>query len=152
MKIRKYKPTDAKETMQLFYDTVHLVNCRDYNEKQLDVWAPKNRDENVWNASFLPHYSLVVVENTTIIGFGDIDESGYLDRFYIHASYQNQGVGKFLLKALEDYVSKDKTITTHASITAKPFFEKMGYVMVKEQTVVRSGVELTNYVMEKRYR
>ncbi len=46
---------------------------------------------------------------------------------------------------LEAYV-KD-SITTHASITARPFFEKRGYRPVKEQQVERKGILLTNYVM-----
>ena len=40
-------------------------------------------------------------------------------------------------------------VTTHASITARPFFEKRGYRVVKEQQVERHGVLLTNFVMEK---
>ena len=41
------------------------------------------------------------------------------------------------------------SITTHASITAKPFFEKRGYQVAKEQQVERQGIFLTNYVMIK---
>ncbi len=40
-------------------------------------------------------------------------------------------------------------ITTHASITAKPFFEKRGYKIVREQQVERQGIFLTNFCMEK---
>ena len=40
-------------------------------------------------------------------------------------------------------------IVTHASITARPFFEKRGYTVIKEQQVERQGVLLTNFVMEK---
>ena len=40
-------------------------------------------------------------------------------------------------------------ITTHASITAKPFFLHRGYKLVNEQQVVRKGIYLTNYAMEK---
>ena len=39
--------------------------------------------------------------------------------------------------------------TTHASRTALPFFLARGWRVVKEQTVVRRGVALNNYVMEK---
>ena len=38
---------------------------------------------------------------------------------------------------------------THASITARPFFERRGWRVVKEQRVERRGVALTNFVMEK---
>ena len=41
------------------------------------------------------------------------------------------------------------SITTHASITARPFFEKRGYQDAKEQQVERQGIFLTNYVMIK---
>ncbi len=40
------------------------------------------------------------------------------------------------------------TIITHASVTAKPFFEKRGYRVVKEQFVERKSVFLKNYIME----
>ena len=101
MKIRNYQPSDSFTTMQLFYDTVHTINCRDYNQEQLDVWAPKKRDSKQWNTSFLEHHSLIVEEEGQAIGFGDIDDSGYLDRFYIHAAFQGKGAGRLLLEALE---------------------------------------------------
>ena len=31
----------------------------------------------------------------------------------------------------------------------KPFFEKIGYSLIKEQQVEKKGIFLTNYVMEK---
>ncbi len=49
---------------------------------------------------------------------------------------------------LEKAFDVDK-ISTQASITAKYFFEKRGYKVVKEQKVERKGVLLTNYVMER---
>ena len=51
---------------------------------------------------------------------------------------------------LEGAVQGD--VVTHASITARPFFEKRGYRVVKEQQVERNGVFLTNFVMVKRRR
>lgn len=41
-------------------------------------------------------------------------------------------------------------ITIHASVTAKPFFEHRGYKMIRKQEVIRKGVGLINYIMEKR--
>lgn len=40
-------------------------------------------------------------------------------------------------------------IVTHASVTARPFFEKRGYQVIKEQRVERQGILLNNYIMEK---
>ena len=33
---------------------------------------------------FLQHYTLVAVEENLLVGFGDIDKIGYLDRLYVH--------------------------------------------------------------------
>lgn len=35
-----------------------------------------------WNQLLQAHYSIVAVENDAIVGFGDIDSTGYLDRLF----------------------------------------------------------------------
>ena len=146
MLIREYIPSDCEQIAELFYQTVHTVNAKDYSQEQLCVWATGNVDLSVWNKSFLEHNTLVAIENSIIVGFGDLDSTGYLDRLYVHKDYQKQGISSALCDKLENVFTK---ITTHASITAKPFFLHRGYKVVKEQQVERNGIFLTNYVMEK---
>ena len=146
MQIRRYDPADLDEVVKLFYNTVHIVNAADYTPKQLDAWAPKTMDTSKWAVSLARNSAFVAVEDG-IIGFGDITADGYLDRLYVRADSIGQGVGKALCRRLESTVGGD--ITTHASITARPFFEKMGYFVVKKQQVERSGVLLTNFIMKK---
>ena len=148
MWIREYKPADCEQMAELFYNTVHNINAKDYAEEQLNVWATGRVDLQEWNLSFLKHKTIVAIENDEIVGFGDIDDSGYLDRLYVHKDYQGIGVASAICNELEDS-AKGKIITTHASITAKPFFQQRGYRVVKEQKVIRQGIALTNYVMEK---
>ena len=74
--------------------------------------------------------------------------AGYLDRLYVHKDYQKKGIASALCDRLEENCAA-AYFTTHASITARPFFEKRGYRVMKEQQVVRKGVKLTNYVMKK---
>ena len=74
--LRKYKQQDCEEMAQLFYDTVHTVNVKDYEKKQLDVWATGTVDLEGWNESFLAHDTVVAVDNDRIVGFGDMDETG----------------------------------------------------------------------------
>lgn len=147
MKIRKYKQSDCKTLADLFYHTVHTVNAKDYTKEQLNAWATGQVDLEKWDRSLQEHETLVAVDGETIIGFGDMDLSGYLDRLYVHIDYQGQGVATAICDQLEEMVRGK--ITTHASITAKPFFEKRGYKVKKEQQVERQGIFLTNYVMEK---
>lgn len=147
MEIRSYQPSDCKELTELFYHTVHTVNAKDYPKEQLDVWATGQVDLEKWNRSLQEHYSLVAVEGRVVVGFGDIDKTGYLDRLYVHADYQGKGIATAICDRLESFVEKE--VTTHASITARPFFEQRGYRVVKEQQVERQGIFLTNYVMKK---
>lgn len=147
MQLRKYTPSDCVELTELFYNTVHKVNAKDYTKEQLDVWAPGKADTDKWNQSFQAHHTVVAVENGMIVGFGDIDETGYLDRLYVHMDYQGRGIATAICDELEKTVHGN--IITHASITAKPFFAQRGYRVIKEQQVERQGIFLTNYVMEK---
>lgn len=147
MIIRKYQPSDCKELTELFYNTVHNVNANDYTKEQLDVWATGQVDLEKWNESLQEHFSIVAVDDEIIVGFGDIDSTGYLDRLFVHTDYQGKGIATAICNQLEQAVPG--RITTHASITAKPFFEKRGYKVIKEQKVERQGVFLTNYVMVK---
>lgn len=147
MQLRRYKQSDCRELAELFYNTVHTVNAADYNNEQLNAWATGRVDLEAWNKSLQEHYSIVAVDKGIIVGFGDIDQTGYLDRLYVHADYQGKGIATAICNKLEQSVSGK--IVTHASVTAKPFFEKRGYKVIKEQSVERQGVFLTNYVMEK---
>lgn len=148
MQLREYKSADCEQLAELFYQTVHSVNAKDYTKEQLDAWATGEFDLQKWDKSFREHTTIVAIENGAIVGFGDINQSGYLDRLYIHKDYQRRGIASAICDALEGS-AKGKTITTHASITAKPFFEQRGYGIVKKQEVIRHEVALTNYVMEK---
>lgn len=148
MDIRPYRSADLPEMCKLFYDTVHLVNIRDYTQAQVDAWATGTVNSKAWDKSLSEHNTLIATENGKIVGFGDIDHTGYLDRLYVHHAHQRQGIATALCNRLETSVAAD-VLTVHASITAKPFFEKRGYRVEREQTVVRAGISLTNYVMAK---
>ena len=148
MTIRAYRSSDLREIVELFYDTVHTVNAGDYTPEQLNAWADGSPDLAEWGRSLLEHIAFVAEDGGGIVGFGDIDPSGYLDRLYVHKDCQRRGVAAALCDALEGAVNAERIIT-HASITAKPFFEKRGYQVAWEQQVLRHGTALTNYRMEK---
>lgn len=153
MHLRQYRPSDCNEIIELFRTTVHAINAKDYTTEQLDAWAPRNIDTDQWNRSFLEHYTIVALnededEDRSIVGFGDMAANGYLDRLYVHATHQGEGIATAICDELERRCNG--IITVHASISAKPFFEHRGYMTVRAQKVIRRDVALPNYVMEKR--
>jgi putative acetyltransferase len=134
--------------VDLFYDTVHSVNAMDYTKEQLVAWANGNVDVDQWNKTFIECFTIVAVKDKVIVGFGNIDKTGYLDKLFVHKNYQHQGIATAICNEMEQSVDVNKIIT-HASITAKPFFIIRGYKVVKEQQVKRNGMLLTNYILEK---
>ena len=151
MLLRDYKTSDCPAMAQLFFDTVHEINAKDYTKKQLDVWATGSVDLEEWNLSFLEHNTLVAEMDGKIAGFADMDHTGYLDRLFVHKDYQGIGIATALVKELE-LRAKEAGISrfeTYASITAKRFFEKQGYMVEAENQVIRKGIMLVNYKMLK---
>lgn len=146
--IRRYSEEDCIEIVKLFYDTVHSVNAADYTPEQLEAWAPENIDADLWNRTLTEHYTIIAEMDGIIAGFGDTDGIAYIDRLYVHKDHQHMGIASLLCTKLEERCT-DNVIKVHASITAKPFFKKIGYTVIKEQLVERKGVILKNYVMIK---
>lgn len=148
MLIRRYVPEDCEATASLFRDTIEEVCAGDYTSGQLRAWQSGCSDLGAWNASLLASNAFVAVYDGAIAGFGDITDEGYLDRLFVHKGYQRVGVGTALCDALEALAPGD--VTTHASITALPFFEARGYERLDANVVERGGERLTNYAMVKR--
>ena len=148
--LRPYRPEDCPALAHLFYETVHTVCAADYTPAQLEAWAPgSGPDLAAWDASFQAHTTLVAEIGGRLAGFGDLDPAaGYLDRLYVRREFQRRGVASALCDALEQ-ASRARPLTTHASRTARPFFEKRGYRVLRPQQVERRGQQLENFVMEK---
>lgn len=146
IKIRQYEIYDCMKISKLFYETVHNINAKDYNEKQLNAWA--NTPDSLWEKydELKIQNTLVAEKDKKIVGFGSIDKSGYLDLLYVDKDFQRTGIATALCNELEKGYAQ---ITVHSSITAKPFFEKRGYTVVNEQEVERGGVKLKNFEMRK---
>ncbi len=101
MQLREYIPSDCAQLAELFHQTVHSVNAKDYTQEQLDAWATGEVDFQAWDESFRTHRTIVATENGAIVGFGDMDESGYLDRLYVRKDYRRQGIASAICDELE---------------------------------------------------
>lgn len=151
MYIRNFSPSDTREIVQLFYNTVHEINICDYTQAQVDAWAPKNLSDEIWLEKLRTKLTYVAEEDGQIVGFGQLETDGHIDCFYCHSKHQRKGVGSMLLTHIEKTARSlgIKRLFTEASITAKPFFQSKAFNVIKEQQVERRGVYLRNFVMEK---
>jgi putative acetyltransferase len=149
MEIRKIREGEEKELWELFYNTVHNINIRDYDEKQIAAWAPDDLDINIAMQKYREIDPFVVIEEGKIIAYADIQSDGYIDHFFCHHEFQGQGVGSALFGVLKKVAGERDLLEMYSdvSITARPFFEAMGFSVEKEQFIRLGDQKLKNYRM-----
>ncbi|CUI18044.1 Acetyltransferase, GNAT family [Candidatus Protochlamydia naegleriophila] len=150
--VRNYQPEDAQALACIYYHTIHTINIQHYTKEQVDVWAPLTSLEGEgWAKKFLKTNPYVAVINQEIVGFAEFEPDGHIDCFYCHHNWIGKGVGSALMHHIFIEAERIKVTRLFAevSITAKPFFEKQRFSTICEQSVIKDGVQLTNFKMEK---
>ncbi len=150
-RIRDYDAGDAPKIARLFYETIRSVNRADYSEEQVRAWAPGVPDPEEWHARMAGRRTLVAEEDGEVVGFAELEGEGHLELLYLRGDVVGRGVGRRLYREVEREARGLGLgrIFTEGSITARPFFERQGFRVVREQTVSRRGVGLTRFAMEK---
>ncbi|MBW4439666.1 MAG: GNAT family N-acetyltransferase [Plectolyngbya sp. WJT66-NPBG17] len=153
MQIRLFRPEDAAQIAQLFHDTVRGVNVRDYSIAQVQAWSPDDLYFRDWATVCSGRFTYVADAGGLILGFGELESNGHIDCFYCHKDYQRRGVGRAIYQAIEAKARELQIdrVFTEASITAKPFFQTLGFEIVAEQQVSCRGETFINYRMEKTF-
>jgi GNAT superfamily N-acetyltransferase len=151
MNLRPYRPEDAAELLALFRDTVRRVNCQDYSPEQIRAWTSDEIDAEAWAKRFEGRFVVVAEKAGRIVGFTELEENGHIDRLYVSADHQRQGIGRVLLGAVAAEAERCgiSRLWSEVSITAKPLFEAAGFRVVAPQTVRVRGVDFLNYRMER---
>lgn len=149
--IRDFQEADAPTLWALFFNTVRNVNRRDYTEQQVKAWAQEGFDSQLWLKKMISIQPFVAELDGVIVGYSDVQPSGLVDHFFCHHEYQGQGVGRVLMiHVIKQAEAKGLgRIYSEVSITARPFYEHMGFTVVNEQQIEVRGATLTNYVMER---
>lgn len=156
-RMRRYQTSDAEPLRQLFRDTVHHINRRDYSQTQVDVWAADEYDVEQWCQRLDRMRPWVAIaENdrgaSELVGYGGLIEGGLIDQFFVHHLWQGQGIARMLMQEIEREARDLKLLCIYAdvSLTAQPFFNAAGFEIVQEQTVTLHGIQFRNARMEKR--
>lgn len=149
--LRLYRPDDARVLLALFRDTIRRINCRDYASDQIAAWASDDIDVNAWTARFSGRFVVVPEEACRPVGFIELEPDGHIDRMYVSADHQGQGIGRQLMAAVLAEAQRMglSRLFSEVSITARPFFTSQGFSTLVQQVVTCRGVELVNYRMER---
>ena len=151
LNLRAYEPDDAPALLALFRDTIRRVNARDYAPDQVRAWASDDIDTAAWAGRFAGRFVVVAEEAGRPVGFAELEPGGHIDRVYVSADHQRRGVGRALLEDVVDEARRRgiARLFVEASITARPFFESLGFAVLAPQVVSLRGTEFVNYRMER---
>ena len=141
--IRIAQQSDALELMSLFQET----------EAEVADWASCGNDLSRIKEMIKTHYFIVATnQQSQIVGFSSITHQGYLHSMFVHKDFQGKGIATILLNEIERYATARgiMRITSEVSLTARPFFEKRGYIVEVEQKRKANQLYLTNFWMAKR--
>ncbi|WP_440906606.1 GNAT family N-acetyltransferase (plasmid) [Catenovulum sp. SX2] len=146
--IQPYYKGVELELFNVFTSAIGDVCSRDYTPDQIRAWIPSEYNAEKWRDRVEGIKPYIAKFNGNIAGYADIQSDGYIDHFFVGSMYQSKGVGSALMATLLKHSNLDR-VYSHVSITAKPFFEKNGFVVIRENTVSMRGVKLKNYIMER---
>lgn len=151
MIIRRYLHGEEAAIWQVYFRATHESNARDYHRDLLNRWAPQDLDPVEWAHRLQSKNPFVALSESQIVGMAELDDTGFIDYFYVHPDYQRQGVGSALLSTLETE-ARDKNLVALAanvSLTAKAFFEFRGFTVVEARTQTIIGHPAPNFGMRK---
>lgn len=123
----------------------------------MDAWAPLGLDEAAsaaWARVRAAAHTIVAVDDDEVFGFSDLVDGAVLDMLYVDPRVSRQGVGSVLIASIVSLARESgaATIETHASLTARPLFERHGFVVVEPCAPVVRGIQMTNFKMRRVFR
>lgn len=150
VEIRAFVDGDTSGTWRVFHAAVRQTAIRDYSREQVEAWAPDSVDLALWGARRRMATTFVAVADATVVGFSDLTDGGLLAMLFVHPQWGRGGVARRLVA---EVTNRARTIGlprlhTHASRTARPAFERFGFVVdqVNDTNWIR-GQNLPNYDM-----
>jgi putative acetyltransferase len=149
--IKIAQESDIPNIAKLFYETIQTINIKDYTQEEIDDWSSWYSDTDKWKQKINEQFFILAQLNNELVGFGSLAKDGYLDYMFVHKEHQRKGIAKKLYNKIEEkaHEKKNHIIYSEVSITAKSFFESLGFEIEKPQKKKSKNKELTNFKMRK---
>lgn len=152
MNIRAYRETDAQGTLDVFLSAVNETASAHYSTEQIAAWSrPGERELCAWNSA-RSRGTFVATIGNRLVGFSDVSDGGYIDMMFVAPEFGRRGIASALLAHISGIAKAAGTteLSTDASITARPFFERHGFAVVAEQRPLAHGIEMINFRMTRK--
>ncbi len=150
--LRPYLADDLPLLAEIRLSAIEELTDEDYDEAQRRAWADLADDEETLGATLKKGLSLVALIGGAPVGFIVLADGGLIDQLYVHPAVARTGVASVLVDAVEKLAAarKIESLVVDASDTAKPLFDKRGYVAERRNTIAIGDAWLGNTRMKKK--
>ena len=148
--IRRAIKSDLEALAELFADSVGQIAPQQYSPQQVLAWANSASDLESFGRSVFQGTIFVAETKGLLLGFGGIQDTGYLSHLYVRGDYHRQGIGSSLLARIIKHarVCKLDRLYTEASEFSKLLFLKSGWELYAEEDVTRNNITFHRYLMQ----
>jgi len=149
--IRPYREGEEPALFGIYCSAIHLVACQNYTPEQLQAWAPRDFDPELWRRRIRGIGPFVAESNGQIVGYADLQPNGYIDHFFVCGTRSREGIGSQLMRHLLDRAQAlgISELSSDVSRTAQPFYERFGFMVVERRYPEISGVVVPNALMRR---
>jgi putative acetyltransferase len=135
----------------IMFDAVRNGESR-YTEAQRSAWVPAPRSGPDWTARLQKQEILVAEQGGRALGFVSLADGGYVDFAYIRPEAQHSGLFRILVaRIVERAMARgEPRLWTHASLTAEPAFERLGFEVRRREQVTIGEQSFDRCEMEMR--
>jgi putative acetyltransferase len=149
--LRPFLSADLPLLSEIRRAAIEELTVDDYDEAQRHAWASAVDDDEEFAQSLEKGLTIVALIGGGPVGFIALQDGGLIDQLYVHPAVARTGVASALCDAIEKLAAARgaATLATDASDTAKPLFEKRGFVAEHRNAIEIDGQYLGNTRMTK---
>ena len=148
----KHYNGEYKVIANIFRDAIYRTAAGYYSQEQILAWCPREIDYHYWKWRCELKRPFVYWRNDNAVGFIELDYNGHIDCHYVSPEYNRQGIGGELLRhviQISEELNMDK-IFVEASHGAKGLYLKNGFMEICLNKVLRNGVIIDHWILERK--
>ena len=154
MNERPYESADLPSVIETYTASIRLLAAPYYTPEQIAAWAPIPPDAARWQERLAHLHTIVAESDGLLAGFASYTLDGYLDFLFTHPAFARHGVASSLYHRVESVLRalNIPKVTTLASLAARPFFDRHGFQLDRQECVECRGAHPQRFAMHKQVR
>jgi putative acetyltransferase len=151
--LRPFLPADARRCIEIFRASIEELASEDYDADQREAWSAKADDAAAFAERLSASLTLIASLDGQSVGFASLKGQAVLDMLFVDPAFARRGVGAALIDALVRIAEARGVgrLSVDASDTARPLFERYGFVAERRNLVAVGDQWLGNTTMTRAF-